>query len=187
MLLGNSLGGANAYQFATRHPDRVDAMIIEDIGAVIDDDMSLTLPWAGVYPTRAELEARIGEQLVPALSPSIRETAAGWTLAFDPNDMVASQTALNGDHWDDWLASHCAALIIRGRESRVTDASHLAAMAARRPATRLVTIEGGHVVHFDNPPGLFQAVAEFLRSLSPLAELVVAGPADAAAVKRKLP
>ena len=109
VLLGHSLGGANAYQFAARFPDRVSAMIIEDIGAVINDDTSFVLPWAGHYATRAALEERIGEQFVPTLTPSIRETAAGWTLAFDPHDTVQSQKALTGDHWDDWLASSCPA------------------------------------------------------------------------------
>jgi esterase len=162
VLLGNSLGGANAYQFAARFPDRVSAMIIEDIGAVINDDTSFSLPWAGLYATRAALEQRIGERLVPALTPSIRETAAGWTLAFDPRDTVQSQKALNGDHWDDWLASSCPALLIRGRDSHVTDAAQLEQMASRRPNTKLVTLAGGHVVHFDNPEGFARTVGEFL-------------------------
>jgi esterase len=165
VLLGNSLGGANAYQFAARFPDRVSAIIIEDIGAVINDDTSLALPWAGVYETRSALEQLIGERLVPALAPSIRETASGWTLAFDPRDTVKSQIALNGDHWDDWLNSSCPALLIGGRDSRVTHAAHLEQMASRRPHTKLITLAGGHVVHFDNPEGFAKTVGEFLESL----------------------
>ena len=115
VILGNSLGGANAYQFAARDPERVLALVVEDIGAVIADDTSFALPWAGVYPTRDALEAKIGERLLPALAASIRETAEGWRLAFDPGDMIASQAELNGDHWDDWLAGRCPALLIRGR------------------------------------------------------------------------
>lgn len=162
VILGNSLGGANAYQFAARFPDRVSAMIIEEIGAVINDDTSFALPWAGLYATRAALEERIGERLVPALTPSIRETAAGWMLAFNPHDTVQSQKALNGDYWDDWLASSCPALLIGGRDSRVTDAALLKQMATRRPNTKLVTLAGGHVVHFDNPEGFAKAVGEFI-------------------------
>ena len=56
VLLGNSLGGVNAYQFAAHHPQRVLALIIEDIGAKIEDDTRFALPWAGVYPTRSALE-----------------------------------------------------------------------------------------------------------------------------------
>jgi esterase len=162
VLLGYSLGGVNAYQFAARFPDRVAAMIIEDIGAVINGDTGFALPWAGLYATRAALEERIGERLVPELTPSIRETAAGWTLAFDPHDTVQSQKALNGDHWDDWLASSCPALLIGGRDSHVTDSAQLEQMATRRPNTKLVTLAGGHVVHFDNPEGFATTVGEFL-------------------------
>jgi esterase len=60
VLLGNSLGGVNAYQFAVRHPDYVRALIVEDIGAVIGDDTSFALSWAGVFKTCQDLEERIG-------------------------------------------------------------------------------------------------------------------------------
>jgi pimeloyl-ACP methyl ester carboxylesterase len=92
VLLGNSLGGANAYQFAARNPARVAALIIEDIGAVVNDDASFVLGWEGVYPTRDELAACVGERLAPYVETSFRETAAGWRLAFDPRDIVSSQT-----------------------------------------------------------------------------------------------
>ena len=166
VVLGNSLGGVNAYQLAARNPQRVAALIVEDIGATINDDTIIALEWKGIYPTRAALEAKIGERLSPALRSSIRETAQGWRLAFDPDDMVISQTGLNGDHWDDWLASRCPALLIRGRQSRVSNAILFEQMAERRPNTKLVIVDGGHVVHFDNPAGFAHVVKEFLDGLA---------------------
>lgn len=165
VLLGNSLGGANAYQFAARHPTRVSALVIEDIGAIIEDDVSFVLGWTGVYSTRVELAARVGERLTPYVAASFRETAAGWRLAFDPTDIVTSQTALNGNHWADWIASDCPAQVIRGRHSPVTHEANLEAMAALRPNTTLVTIDGGHVVHADNPTAYLAAVREFLDTI----------------------
>ena len=35
-------------------------------------------------------------------------------------------------------------------------------MAARRPGTTLQVLEGGHIVHFDNPAAFNRAVKEFL-------------------------
>jgi pimeloyl-ACP methyl ester carboxylesterase len=96
VLFGNSLGGAHAYQFAARCPTRVQAMIVEEIGAVIDDDASFVLKWSGLFKTRADLEARVGPKMAPYLRDSFRETAEGWRLAFEPKDMVMSQKALNG-------------------------------------------------------------------------------------------
>lgn len=165
VLLGNSLGGVNAYQFAARHPGRVRALIIEDIGAVVADDTSFALPWGGTYPSWEALAERVGRRFLPYLEDAVRETPGGWRLAFDPRDTVASQAQLNGDHWADWLASTCPALLIRGRESRVTTPEMMEQMAARRPNTRLVTLDGSHVVHVDNPVGFTAAVRVFLREI----------------------
>ncbi len=162
VLLGNSLGGVNAFQFAALYPERVRALVIEDVGAVNAADTSFTLAWAGVFPNREALTERIGERLLPYLLDSIRKTQVGWQLAFNPQEMIDSQTQLNGDRWADWLRSSCPALLIRGRESRLTTQTHLEEMAARRPNTRLVTLDGGHIVHADNPGGFAETVLQFL-------------------------
>ena len=165
VLLGNSLGGVNAYQFAARHPERVQALIIEDIGAVVTDDISFVLPWQGIFASREELETRIGARFVPYLSDSFRQSKAGWQLAFDPRDMVRSQQNLVGDHWSDWLASDCPALVIRGRESRVTSQEQMEQMAEHRPHTHLLILDGGHALHADNPGAFNTVVRSFLDSL----------------------
>lgn len=165
VLLGNSLGGVNAYQFAAWHPERVKAFVVEDIGVELATDASFTLAWEGTFPSREALTERIGQRLAPYLMDSIRHIPGGWRLAFDPREMLASQLHLNGDHWDDWLATGCPALLIRGRESRITTQAHLEQMAARRPNTRIVTLDGGHVVHLDNPNGFADTVREFLHDL----------------------
>ena len=165
VFLGNSLGGANAYRFAARHPRQVLALIIEDIGVVIHDDTSFALPWAGNYNSVEALEERIGPRLTPYLKESFREVGGHWRLAFEPADMVQSQTYLNGDHWDEWLSSTCPALVLRGLESRVTSADHLQEMAQRRPDTTFITLNGGHVLHVDNPVEFARAVSGFLLSL----------------------
>ncbi len=165
VLLGNSLGGVNAYQFAARHPERMKALVIEDVGAIVDTDTSFILPWAGTFPSREALAGRIGERLVPYLQKSFRQTPDGWRLAFEPMELVESQLQLNGDHWKDWLASSCPALLIRGRQSRLTAQPHIDEMAARRPNTRMVVLDGGHVVHQDNPGEYAAAVRELLQGL----------------------
>lgn len=165
VLMGNSLGGVNAYQFAARHPGNVAALIIEDIGAIVEGDISFVRAWGGAFPSRDALANQIGPRMLPYLADSFRHTSVGWRLPFDPEEMLVSQRELNGDHWSDWLATDCAALLIRGRESRVTEQPHFEEMAARRPNTRLVTMDGGHVVHQDNPNGFVAAVREFLHGL----------------------
>jgi len=163
VLLGNSLGGVNAYQFAARHPEVVRGLVIEDIGAEVWDDLGFVLAWEGLFPTQEALAERVGPRLLPYLQDSFRETSAGWRLAFEPREIVESGRCLSGDHWQDWLATECPALLIRGLSSRVTTQAALEHMTSRRPNTLLKVIDGGHVVHIDNPEGFVDAVKEFLR------------------------
>ncbi len=165
VLLGNSLGGVNAYQFAARQPDQVTALIIEDISTVVLDEINFVLPWEGVFATREELENRIGSRFVPYLQDSFGQSSAGWRLAFKPRDMVLSQHEMIGDHWHDWLATTCPALLLRGSESRVTTPEQVEQMAKRRRNTQLLTLDGGHALHMDNPAGFNAAVRKFLDHL----------------------
>ena len=165
VLLGNSLGGVNAYQYAARHPRLVRGLIIEDIGAEVRDDLSFVLAWEGCLPNREALVERVGPRFLPYLEDSFRQTPAGWCLAFDPMDIVASGTCLAGDHWQDWLATTCPALLLRGRDSRVTTQGALEEMASRRPNTTLRVLDGGHAIHLDDPAGFAGVVKEFLRGL----------------------
>ncbi|WP_313880732.1 alpha/beta fold hydrolase [Streptomyces silvisoli] len=164
VVLGHSLGGVNAYQLAARHPHLVSALVIEDIGAVVDDDLSFCLVWPSRAPSRAALVERLGDA-ARYLTDSIREFADGWGLAFRSTDMVASHRRLLGNHWGDWLATDCPALLVHGAFSDTLDAEHAKDMAARRPNTRLVELPTGHTVHQSDPTGYALAVGGFLSSL----------------------
>ena len=126
VFLGNSLGGVNSYHFAARHPNLVRAIIIEDIGVEIVSDVSFSLAWKGTFQTKAELEQKIGERFLPYLKDSIRNTNDGWKLAFDHEEMLVSNNLVaDTNHWKEWLATDCPALLIRGKDSRVTTQEHL--------------------------------------------------------------
>ncbi|NEB36819.1 alpha/beta hydrolase [Streptomyces sp. SID14515] len=164
VVLGHSLGGVNAYQLAARRPGLVDALIVEDIGAQVDDDLSFALSWPHRASTRSGLLHGLGPS-ASYLVDAVREYPDGWGLAFDPRDMNASQRLLNGDHWDDWLAGDCPALLVRGGRSTVLSAEHARSMAARRPRTRLVELPAGHSVHETVPVEFAEAVGGFLGAL----------------------
>jgi esterase len=165
VMLGNSLGGVNTYQLAARYPNLVRAMIIEDIGVEISVDVSFSLAWGGTFKTREDLAQAVGTRLLTSLQDSFRQTKDGWRLAFDPREMIASYSLTEGDHWVDWLATNCPALLIRGQDSRVTTHIHLEQMAARRPNTFFKVLDGGHVVHVDNPTGFTETIIKFLLKL----------------------
>lgn len=79
---------------------------------------------------------------------------------------MRSSNLAAGDHWTAWLASHCPALLIRGKESRITTQAHLEEMASRRPNTQFKTLEGRHVIHIDHPREFEKTVGSFLQGLS---------------------
>jgi esterase len=162
VLIGNSLGGMNAYFFAAKYPQRVRAMVIEEGPPEQHGQFAFMLDWKGVYPTSDALEQKIGERLAWSVKPSFRETAHGWTLAFDPEELVGMIQGLDGDHWKEWLATKCPALVVRGSESKAVDGKLLEAMTARRPNTELVTLKAGHVTHHDDLAGFTSNVRRFL-------------------------
>ncbi|GAA0611506.1 hypothetical protein GCM10010394_46640 [Streptomyces crystallinus] len=57
VVLGHSLGGVNAYQLAARQPVLVRALVVDHIGAEIDDDLSFSLPWPHRVPPETALGA----------------------------------------------------------------------------------------------------------------------------------
>jgi pimeloyl-ACP methyl ester carboxylesterase len=165
VLLGNSLGGTAAFLFAAEQPERVRALIAEESPAKEEADLRFMLAWQGVFPTRQALLDKVGERLAWSVEPSIRAVPGGFSLAFSPKDLVERQPQLNGELWDEWRASRCPALVLRGTESRAVDGAILERMARVREHTQLVSIEAGHVVHHDAPASFLAAVEEFLSTL----------------------
>lgn len=165
VLLGHSFGGMVANHYAAARPERVRAVILEDIDVDRPPPQDFISPWAGVFPTREALDDRIGARLAPYLRKSMKKVDGGWALTFEPAEVLASQTALSGNHWKTWLSHTGPALVIHGATSRVVDGAVLAEMARRRPHTELVTIDAGHSVHVDRPVEFVEAVRRFLAKL----------------------
>lgn len=165
VLLGNSLGGMNAFYFAAQHPERVRALVVEEAPPESHGSFEFVLEWRGLFPTREALEEKIGQRLAWSVAPSFRETAQGWTLAFEPTDLVAIERELNGNFWKEWLATSCPALVVRGMQSKVVDGSVLEAMVQRRANAQLLSLEAGHVTHHDDAKGFNEGVRRFLLAL----------------------
>lgn len=161
-ITGNSLGGTVAFRFAAQNPGRVSAMVIEESPAVEDADLDFMRAWEGVYPTREALKDKIGERLAWSLEPSFREVNGGWTLVFSPNKLADAQMGLNGDFWDEWLATDIPVLLVRGTDSKAVDGQLLEDMAARRPNTELQSFDAGHVIHHDVPDEFAKETQAFL-------------------------
>ncbi|MEU9721074.1 alpha/beta hydrolase [Streptomyces sp. NPDC047976] len=168
VLLGHSLGAVNAYQFAARHPERVSALVNAEGPAALGLDGSnplaflLQLPYEA--PTREALVASLGPA-APYFSDRLRENADGsWRLPFHPREMHDSEHHVHGDHWADWTASTCPALLVRGTRG-VIPADQARAMTERRPGTALTELDTDHFVYTAEPEAFAAAVGRFLEGV----------------------
>lgn len=168
VILGHSMG--TAYMFAARHPERVEGLVNVDAPVLNGpvggpSPLSFVLHWPYEAPTRDAMLQGLGPA-APMMAHGLREQPDGsWRLPFHPEDIVASETAGHGDHWAEWLASTCPALLVNGTTSQALPRDQAQAMADRRPNTRLVELETDHFVHTADPAGLAKAVQEFLQTL----------------------
>lgn len=168
-ILGHSLGGLNAYQFAARYPEFVTALIVEDIGAEIQADFSFAdkLPFrtASLKELRQSL-ANAGLRAIDYFAESVLEDERGWGFRTDLKGLQVSVPQSNGAWWEDWLGSSCPILLIHGGKSFILATEHARQMEARRPNTKLIVFEQcGHGVHSDDLDGYYQAANDFLLEL----------------------
>ncbi|MCP2168775.1 alpha/beta fold hydrolase [Goodfellowiella coeruleoviolacea] len=171
VVLGHSLGGINAYQLAARRPDLIAAVVVVDIGAEIDvpeDTAIRNLPRR--FPTLAALRAAIASAVVFGEVAHFTESAVedehGWGFLWDAAEVHQTKRAVCGRWWDDWTGSGQPALLVRGGASPVVPPDQAEALVARRPNTRLVTIDdAGHDLYLTHPDQLAAAVRSFLAGL----------------------
>lgn len=178
LLVGHSMGGLNAMQYTARHPARVQALSLLDIGPEIDP--------AGMRRIRAELgetpddfaswadaEAFL-RQRHPQASSENRETRRRWMLQqaadgrivwrLDPAIFDPNLRADDGQQtWALLDQIRCPTLIVRGAVSDVLSVETCRKMSDRIPDSQSVEIpEAGHMVIEDNPRAFNAAMLEFL-------------------------
>ncbi len=187
ILIGHSMGGTTSYVYAARHPERLAALIIEDIapgasiagqGAerVIAEMTALPANFASWHEARSywrtarptvsadALEQRLSESMrqLPDGRITWRYDAAGirqTRLHPDPHRIV--------DLWPIVAKLSVPTLIIRGALSDFCPTTAVARMCAINPHITSVTVPGAsHYVHDDAPQAFITHVRQFLSSHS---------------------
>ncbi len=172
-LIGHSMGGKVAMQFALNHADMVDRLVVVDIAPGPADDNHahifralLDLDFNRVS-TRQEAEAWL-EPRVPEygtrqfLLKNITRNADG-TFAWKMNlpvlwkEYPSILAGVQGDPFDK------PALFIRGGRSNYVRDEDFPLIHTLFPQAKIVTIEdAGHWVHADKPAELLEVLRDFL-------------------------
>lgn len=181
ILVGQSMGGLNSIAYATRHSDRMRAMVIVDVapdvsasgGAERIRDFAATseLDSPQAFLERAVKFNPLRDPAVlrRSLHYNLRETPAGkWVFKHDQRrrseDAIRSLTEDRARSASEVSKISCPTLVVRGALSDVLTDADAEKFARSLPNGRLVRIEkSGHNVQGDNPRALLDALLAFFR------------------------
>lgn len=169
ILLGHSLGGVNAYQYAAMTKN-VKLLIIEDIGTEIhlSNDVMLQLPvvFDSLYDAQKAFET-IKMSPGTYFFESIRYDGEQWKFIFNYDDMVISQQALNGSYWDEWEKVTCPILLLHGKKSWACTTENIMEMARRNRQVKLIMYDDVmHVIRDAKREEYCHDVVQFIRANS---------------------
>lgn len=182
-LLGHSMGGTTSYVYASRHPDRLAALIIEDIapgsstrgrGAERIVAEMATLPesfgsWREAMHYWRERRPGISEAaLEQRLAETLREDSDGRVIwRYDAGGIRKTRTNPDPsrivDLWPVIGELVVPTLLIRGERTDICPAETVDEMCRRNPHITQVTVPGAsHYVHDDDPARFAEHAREFL-------------------------
>ena len=181
VLVGMSLGGANALAWAGRHSDRLAALVLVDVGPEVRQAgvrkiaafTSEATPLDSVDDFIAKALAfnprRDATLLRRSLLHNLRRMPDGkWMWKYDQRHrgrtMDPAAAARRRELlWSAVSKVSCPTLVVRGAESDVFHDEDAERLAGALPDGRWVKIaNAGHTVQGDNPAGLLVALRQFL-------------------------
>lgn len=174
-LLGHSMGGKTAMQFALDYPDQLDKLIVVDIAPKVypagHDEIFAALRSLDLdklekrSDAAAHLATRIPEPAVVQFLLKNLSRVPGAGFAWKMNLEVLYQ------HYDNILANvegdifDGPTLFVRGGKSHYVADEDLKMIQKMFPIADLATInEAGHWVHAQSPDALYQLVFDFLEA-----------------------
>ena len=185
-LVGHSMGGRNAFVFASRFPAKVDRLVVEDMGPEAKphsvDDYKMLL---GQIPTpfATKREAKeffmndfqnihwerdpktvLGSFLYMNIV-ELPDGRADWR--FSKRGILDSVSEGRGrDQWQEWESVSCENLVIRGENSRELSPEVFQEMLKRNSRAQGALVpNAGHWVHSDQPERFIQILEGFLQPL----------------------
>lgn len=167
-LVGNSLGGWIAADFAARHPEMVEKLVLVDsAGAKPEGELRLAIDLnpATLEGTRKVLEyivydkRWVNDQLVRQVFEKRLRNSDGYTI-----ERVLAGVFAGNQYLDDKLSAiHAPTLIVWGRNDGLTLPSSGEQLQKSIPGAKLIVFdECGHIPQMEKPAEFNRTLMEFL-------------------------
>jgi esterase len=187
ILVGHSMGGRNAMNFASRFPFKLKKLIIEDIGpdgdqaalaryqSLLDlvpvpfsDKKSAKDFFYNTFPALAQKQGRtqthmLGQYLYSNLIED-NQGAVNWRFSRDAIMLAVKEGRLKS-RWDEWSSLQVPTLIVRGvLSNELSHQTYLEMLKANSIARGVEIQDAGHWVHSDKPTEFLAALKGFVDS-----------------------
>ncbi len=190
ILIGHSMGGRNALEFASKYPQMVEKLVLEDIGpgapkpgapkpgaptsGLVNLLKKIPVPFENKRAAKEYLmgtfpDHKLGTFLythitdAPSGSADISESSATWDFLMTMVEEIISK-GRNNSQWDQIRNLEVPTLIVHGENSEELGESEFRQMLAENKLLQGAEIKGaGHWVHFDKPEEFTQSLKEFLK------------------------
>lgn len=184
-LVGHSMGGRNALQFAVDHADRVERLVIEDIGPAMNeagsgfifrmlDSIPVPFPTKRAAKTFFETtfleifkDTAKKEGLAAYLYANIveDEQERGVWRFFEPGVRESIEQGRAEERWEEIRALKMPTLLVRGEFSKDLPRDIFDRILTENPSIQGVEIAGaGHWVHSDQPEAFIAALSRFFHA-----------------------
>ena len=181
ILVGHSLGGANALQYSLLHPNQIKALVIEDIGPGssiqgegaerIRREMKTTPltfeNWQDAAAFWRKLRPLIDDQGIQSrLDNTLIEKEGKITWRHDQDGISKARLEITStDLWPAVDALTCPTLFIKGGVSDFLSLEIIEEITTRKPHIQFIEIAGAsHYVHDDQPKIFNSSVQNFLNN-----------------------
>ncbi|MCM6772826.1 alpha/beta hydrolase [Nocardia sp. CDC159] len=171
VVIGHSMGALHGWVFAAEYPERVRALVVEDMapdfrGRTARDWAAMIAAWPQPFPDAAAVLEFFGPVAGRYFLNSFVAGPDGYRLHGEVETFrEISEEWGTRDFWAQWRAVRVPGLLIEG-EHTITPPGQMREMAALRPNSRHVLVAGaGHLVHDDQPEIYRAHVAKFLNEV----------------------
>lgn len=183
VLVGHSMGGRNVLNFASRFPQKVSHLIIEDIGAEANPkaheyyEYLLNLIPAP-FVSREQAKHYFGHEFLETAktreniqvmanyfySNLVEQPDGTIDWRFSKDGIIASvKEGRSDERWDEVKRLKMPSLLVRGARSKELTPENYQKMLSCNPLMKGVEIEGaGHWVHSDEPQAFLQEIKQFV-------------------------